>query len=59
MARESRKDWNRETAGMFCGKVTPRYPGAANTHAVWSYASIKASEADPRFPIVLKAGDVV
>jgi hypothetical protein len=26
IARESRKERNRDTAGTLCGKVTPRYP---------------------------------
>jgi hypothetical protein len=29
IARESRKERNRETAGTLCGKVTPRYPAAS------------------------------
>ncbi|MGA2455997.1 MAG: hypothetical protein ABSF85_00275 [Terriglobales bacterium] len=29
IARESRKERNRETAGTLCGKVTPRYPSAS------------------------------
>src|ERR1700758_4936193 len=47
IARESMKDWNRETAGTLWGKVTPRYPTASE------------EKHDPGFPTVSGAVDDV